>query len=1704
MSSILSPKNLASICRSRMLILVLVSIACIRTMGQSPVITYPIPAQDIDRGTGSSLLTVHVAFPAACIGTTVQLKFPPTVNYIPGSVIKTSGTGAVITIAESNISNLNKPIFSFSGTVSPGDITFTVNRKAGCGAAATGKDTVVVSGSCGTTTENSAINNTYNFLSQSLGLVQPPAINNAANYTNYTRSATITNGGLGASDTIRFYIVYPAAGIQLAGNTLNVNGFLFSPWRTNGDTLFFKFYGPALGADKLLTNGETLTVTENLRLKTCGTTTTYAAYWGPDQNTTCTLSTAQSLITMAPINITYNSAVIQVQVPNFCREGIADYTFTNTSSNAIPIVNTLFNAQYRVSFIPSASILKPDSIKLVGVAANLPLLGPGQYYPGTNNFFTTDPDGAGVGFEDIDGDGFYDDLPPGNSVTFRWYYTQMCSNSCGRTYAANLPSLINYANMCGGGGLSPVLSGSPVTMFLNNPVFTRTAPPSISQGVPFNMQFSYSALGSGFSYHPTDSLYLQLTLPAGLTLSGTGNVTINGVAVPLTDVIQSGNILRIRNTGGITAIRNYSMDLVYNDPAGCLAPVPDLTIQSEIYYMQDNSCPCVERVICNSFLPIPVICSASCSTGVSNTTVVTKRTTLGWTNSSMTTKVAVPTGAAAYTVLPKDSIRITTQGTENAVYNNLLYSFEISKTPSGLDPLNYASGILTITPAGGGPVVTCPLGAPVNNSTAATEILKWNLSACLPGGFINPNDKVQVDLDMVVTNAGADTLYGPQPTPPPFANSYFSNLNGAIEDICGQKLVPAIIFLGITKNFLVPGSIAANCSGSDMIMGSLNHYSNINQDPFPNEYRPTFIIDSAQYTIPAGWSFIAGTQAYGYALWSTPATYPFTTTGILPPVVNGNVISFINPQNGTWKSPEIGTNVLNNSMNLYGQFRPTSCSPSPSPLPISWYVRDYAYIPSQAVSKTYSSVGTNLAFPTKPTLTLVNNSNVVAGIKQQHYWDIEIRNINTSWQWLSIEPAVSGSSISIDSVVLKPSNTVLPAAGSYAVGTGNASWYKVTPVVIGSIQQVRIYFKFSNCNADSVLVKSNWECSGYPAPNPTTSCANASLYLKVIPEVSQVQAAITRQPTPGGINLCTTDSVTIAINSAQSAYIINPVLKIFPTANLNIVPSFDIEYPLGSGNWQTVAVVPVAGVYNLPLNSHATLAALGGLPGTYDHPLLTDRQVKVKITYQAQCGFPSGENIDFQVTGSQPCGVPALGSGVLLSTNSIDILGANVTGSAGMSNNLSAATIFCGQRATVTASITPLTTVTSFTDTVVYTLPLGLVYGGNFNDMSASGVTVTTVVNGVSTLVKVKIPGNISAGTLINYSFDVADATGISCGNIPISGSYQRSSSALSCGGVPCSTGSTTALNTTSNVITIAKPDLTLSNVTLGGTPCLPGTACTVSFMLTNSGTANAAAGTLAEIYCSASATPFTTVSLPALAMGANIFLNYPVTIPASCPLGAALAVRIRPVVDPAVGGGNNCVCNDRQGTTFIVLPVKIGSLTASVANCTATISWQTLEEINTDHFDVEYSNDGVNYKTAGNIPAAGNSTVVHSYQYNVQVNDGVTYFRLKEVDINGRATYSKSLTVTNHCNQRFSVLLYPNPLKSAPVVKMAVNGTGNIKMLVFGAAGQMILNRPSFTSNGVSRTIELNTQDWSVGLYIVKVINETTREEKVVKLIKE
>lgn len=372
------------------------------TQAQVSITTpYPVAAQSLSSGLDQTLLTVDVQFAAACAGSTVSISFPAAIDYVPGSISLVSGAsypGA--TIAESNIVNTNKPDFTIT-VPSAGSVRFTLLRRAGCSAPVNGKDTVRVSGGCGSATENSVLNS-YTILSPVLSMVAPAAISNAVLGQTVNRTITVNNGGNGCTDTLRLYLVYPSGGlVNTNSNKLSVGGTDFSPWRISGDTLFYKFYGATLfGGDSLYCNGESVVISELIKVLKCNTTTSYNASWGRDQSNICNAVSSTSAMAMASGTANFSASPITTNVgfSDLCTPWTQTASFTNSGSgNAVAA--SMYNVQVSIegeaggnigsnlSFLFSAFNVNGQALVTSGSNST-------TYTIDLNNRFSSDPDGA--------------------------------------------------------------------------------------------------------------------------------------------------------------------------------------------------------------------------------------------------------------------------------------------------------------------------------------------------------------------------------------------------------------------------------------------------------------------------------------------------------------------------------------------------------------------------------------------------------------------------------------------------------------------------------------------------------------------------------------------------------------------------------------------------------------------------------------------------------------------------------------------------------------------------------------------------------------------------------------------------------------------------------------------------------------------------------------------------------------------------------------------------------------------------------------------------------------------------------------------------------------------------------------------------------------------------------------------------------------
>ena len=177
-----------------------------------------------------------------------------------------------------------------------------------------------------------------------------------------------------------------------------------------------------------------------------------------------------------------------------------------------------------------------------------------------------------------------------------------------------------------------------------------------------------------------------------------------------------------------------------------------------------------------------------------------------------------------------------------------------------------------------------------------------------------------------------------------------------------------------------------------------------------------------------------------------------------------------------------------------------------------------------------------------------------------------------------------------------------------------------------------------------------------------------------------------------------------------------------------------------------------------------------------------------------------------------------------------------------------------------------------------------------------------------------------------------------------------------------------------------------------------------------------------------------------------------------------------------------------------IVLPITLSSFTATKNSTSVLLSWQTKNELNNDHFIVERNtNEAGNFQVIGTVKSKGNSTGEQLYSFeDFSPANGNNYFRIKQVDINGQATYSKTLTV--NFNKALAIKLYPNPVKD----NLTIKGLSGIsKLTIINASGVFVESKLTADNDCI-----WNIKQLSAGVYYLKV--EVDKKVSTIKFIKE
>lgn len=145
-------------------------------------------------------------------------------------------------------------------------------------------------------------------------------------------------------------------------------------------------------------------------------------------------------------------------------------------------------------------------------------------------------------------------------------------------------------------------------------------------------------------------------------------------------------------------------------------------------------------------------------------------------------------------------------------------------------------------------------------------------------------------------------------------------------------------------------------------------------------------------------------------------------------------------------------------------------------------------------------------------------------------------------------------------------------------------------------------------------------------------------------------------------------------------------------------------------------------------------------------------------------------------------------------------------------------------------------------------------------------------------------------------------------------------------------------------------------------------------------------------------------------------------------------------------------------GTPAAPLPVTLVRFTAEPVKANAVqLAWTTASELNSARFEVERSLDKRTFTSLGQLPAAGTSLTSQAYQYldaALPASTPALYYRLRQVDLDGSATYSPVRAV--YVAEAGGLRVFPNPARQAVTV---LGAAGGAPVEVFDVMGRLVLS---------------------------------------------
>jgi hypothetical protein len=171
---------------------------------------------------------------------------------------------------------------------------------------------------------------------------------------------------------------------------------------------------------------------------------------------------------------------------------------------------------------------------------------------------------------------------------------------------------------------------------------------------------------------------------------------------------------------------------------------------------------------------------------------------------------------------------------------------------------------------------------------------------------------------------------------------------------------------------------------------------------------------------------------------------------------------------------------------------------------------------------------------------------------------------------------------------------------------------------------------------------------------------------------------------------------------------------------------------------------------------------------------------------------------------------------------------------------------------------------------------------------------------------------------------------------------------------------------------------------------------------------------------------------------------------------------------------------------------VSISSFTGVQYGESDILKWTSSSEQNNAYFNLQHSTDGIRFVTLQKVltqAVGGNSATSLYYQTtNSTPSTGHNYYRLQQVDIDGKSTLYANVIDLNRLGKGSSVNIYPNPVNDVLNIDLMATEASVTVVKITDMSGRLIQQVQTNAVQGFN-TIQVNLSALSSGLYTIQLL---------------